>query len=75
MVFGPIFEQLQKFVKNLNLIGISLNLKHNIRKCICIRKNYKNGEFPAAIFEEIGPKTLYYSTGSLARFLSNFKNS
>ena len=42
---------------------------------LCIRKNYKNGEFLVAIFDEIWPKTLYYSTGSLARFLSNFKNS
>ena len=28
-----------------------------------------------AIFDEIWPKTLYYSTGTLARFWSNFKNS
>ena len=28
-----------------------------------------------AIFDEIWPTTLYYSTGCLARFLSNFKNS
>ena len=27
------------------------------------------------IFDEIWPKTLYYSTGTLARFWSNFKNS
>ena len=27
------------------------------------------------IFDEIWPKSLYYSTGCLARFLSNFKNS
>ena len=27
-----------------------------------------------AIFGEIWPKTMYYSTGTLARFLSNFKN-
>ena len=26
------------------------------------------------IFDEICPETMYYSTGSLARFLSNFKN-
>ena len=26
-----------------------------------------------AIFDEIWPKTLYYSTGSLTRFWSNFK--
>ena len=28
---------------------------------------------PLAIFDEIWPKTMYYSTGSLARFWSNFK--
>ena len=27
------------------------------------------------IFDEIWPETMYYSTGTLARFLSNFKNS
>ena len=43
--FGPILEQLKKFVKNLILIGISSNFLHNICTCICIRKNYKNGEF------------------------------
>ena len=26
-------------------------------------------------FDEIWPKTLYYSTGTFARFWSNFKNS
>ena len=26
-----------------------------------------------AIFDEIWPETMYYSTGTLARFLSNFK--
>ena len=26
-------------------------------------------------FDEIWPETMYYSTGTLARFLSNFKNS
>ena len=26
------------------------------------------------IVDEIWPKALYYSTGTLARFLSNFKN-
>ena len=28
-----------------------------------------------ANFDEIWPKTMYYSTGSLTRFWSNFKNS
>ena len=41
----PILEQLKKFVKNPIPIGISSNFLHNIRTCICIRKNYKNEEF------------------------------
>ena len=35
----------------------------------------KMDTFLLAIFDEIWPMTMYYSTGSLARFLSNFKNS
>ena len=35
----------KKSVKNQILIGISSNFLHNIRTCICIRKNYKNGKF------------------------------
>ena len=50
MVFGPIFEQLLKFIKNPILIRISSNLINNIRTCICIRKNYKNGEFSPSHF-------------------------
>ena len=37
------------------------------------QKNYKNGVL--VIFDEIWPKTMYYSTGTLVRFLSNFRNS
>uniref|UniRef100_A0A1X7UZ30 Uncharacterized protein n=1 Tax=Amphimedon queenslandica TaxID=400682 RepID=A0A1X7UZ30_AMPQE len=29
---------------------ISLNLLHNTETCICIRKNYKNGEFSLCHF-------------------------
>ena len=43
-------EQLKKFVKNPILIGISSNFLHNISTCICIRKNYKNGEFSPCHF-------------------------
>ena len=71
----PDFLATLKFMKNPIVIRISSKFLSNIRKCICIRKNYKNGEFPVAIFDEIGPKTLYYSTGSLGQFLNNFKNS
>ena len=48
--FGQILEQLSKFVKNPILIGISSNFRNSIRTCICIRKNYKNGEFSPSHF-------------------------
>ena len=38
-------------------------------------KNIKMENSLLVIFDEIWPETLYYSTGSLARFLSNLKNS
>ena len=44
------FEQLQKFIKNPILIGISSDFLHNISTCICIIKNYKNGEFSPSHF-------------------------
>ena len=37
-------------LKNPILIGISSNFLNNIRTCICIRKNYKNGEFSPCQF-------------------------
>ena len=40
----------KKFVKNSNLIGITSNFLHYISTCICIRKNYKNGEFSPSHF-------------------------
>ena len=40
----------EKLVKNPILIGISSNFLHNISTCICIRKNYKNGEFSPSHF-------------------------
>ena len=44
------WSNFKKFLKNPNLIGISSKLKNNIRTCICIRKNYKNGEFSHSHF-------------------------
>ena len=38
-------------------------------------KNIKMENSLLVLFDEIWPETLYYSTGTLARFLSNFKNS
>ena len=38
--FGPILEQLLKFVKNPIVIEMSSNLLHNNRICICIRKHF-----------------------------------
>ena len=45
-----IFEQIKKFIKNPILIRISSKFLHNISTCICIRKNYKNGEFSPSHF-------------------------
>ena len=39
------------------------------------KKIIKVKNFVLVIFDEIWPDTLYYSTGTLARFFSNFKNS
>ena len=44
------WSNLKKFVKNPILIRISSNFLHNISTCICIRKNYKNGEFSPSDF-------------------------
>ena len=74
-IVQPVFEQLKKFIKNPTLIGISSKFLHSIRTCTHIRKNYKNGELAPFILDEIWPNSLYYSTGSLVLFLSNFKNS
>ena len=41
---GQFLSNYKKFIKNPILIRISSNFLHNIRTCICIRKNYKNGE-------------------------------
>ena len=47
---GTLARFLSKFIKNPILIGISSNLINNIRTCICMRKNYKNGEFSPSHF-------------------------
>ena len=44
------WSNFKNFLKNPNLIGISSNLKYNIRTCIYIRKNYKNKEFSPSHF-------------------------
>ena len=49
-VFSPILEQLKKFIKNPIFIGMSSKFLYNISTCICIRKNYKNGEFSPSHF-------------------------
>ena len=43
-------SNLKKIVRNPILIGINSNLIYIIRTCICIRKNYKNGEFSPSQF-------------------------
>ena len=44
------WSNFKKFVKNPILIRMSSNFLHNISTCICIRKNYKNGEFSPSHF-------------------------
>ena len=75
MDFDLILEQLKKFVKNPNVIGISSNFINNINTCICISENViKMEKSHLVIFDEIWPMTMYCSTGCSARFLNNFKN-
>ena len=73
MVSGLLLEQLLKFIKNPILIGISSNFLHNISTCICIRKIIKLENSLLVIFAKIWPMTLYYSTGTLTRFLRKLK--
>ena len=40
----------KKFIKNPILNRIGSNFLHNIRTCMCIRKNYKKGEFSPSHF-------------------------
>ena len=74
---SPSFGATLKFRKKLNFNQNQFKLKNNIRTCtcICIRKIYKKWNSPVAIFHEIWPKTMYYSTGTFTRFWSNFKIS
>ena len=46
----PDYEATSKIHKNLIMIRISSKFLHNLRTCICIRKNYKNGEFSPSHF-------------------------
>ena len=46
----PDFGATLKIHKKLILIRICSKFLHNIRTCICIRKNYKNGEFSRSHF-------------------------
>ena len=40
----------KNFFKNLILIGMNSKILCNIRTCICIKKNYENGEFSPSHF-------------------------
>ena len=62
-------SKLKNSKKNPILIGISLNFLHNISTCICIRKIIKMENSLLIIFDKINwAKSLYYNTGSLAKF-------
>ena len=71
MFSGLLLEQLLKFIKNSILIGISSNFLHSI---YISEKIIKMENSLIVIFAKIWPMTLYYSTGTLAQFWSNFKN-
>ena len=46
-------SNIKKFIKNPISIRIYSKFLHNIRMCICIRKNYKNGTFSPSHFKQI----------------------
>ena len=62
-----------KIKKNPSLIRISSNFLLHIKQCICIIKCMKMKNSIQAIFAKIWPITLYYSTGTLVRFLETLK--
>ena len=75
-IWKKLKQNLKICKKNPILIGISSKLINNIKKHVYASEKFiKMENSLLVIFGEIWPKTLYYSTWSLARFLSNFKNS
>ena len=62
--------------KNPILIGISSKISTKHKYMYMYQKKYKNGEFsPSHFCQNLARDPVLYSTGTLARFLSNFKNS
>ena len=70
--FGATLKICKKSNFDWNLLKVSTQHKNMY---MCQKKNIKMENSLLVIFDEIWPTTMYYSTGSLAQFLSNFKNS
>ena len=73
MAFGVTLENYKKSNFDQNQLKFS-TLNKNKHVCVS-EKIIKMENSHLAIFGEIWPETMYYSTGTLAQFLSNFKNS
>ena len=61
------------FLIHIDVLMLCRKFLNNIKNVY--EKNIKMENSLLAIFDEIWPMTLYYSTGCLSRFLSIFKNS
>ena len=72
MDFGVILKIHIKFKFDWN--GLKLSTQHK-NMYMYQEKNIKMENSLLFIFGEIWPKSLYYSTGTLTQFWSNFKNS
>ena len=73
MVFGLILEQLKFFFKsNFDQNQLKISMQHKYMY-MYQKKIIKIENSLLVIFDEIWPETMYYSTGSLAQFWSNFK--
>ena len=70
--FGATFKINKKSNFDRNQLKLSTQHKHMY---MYQEKNIKMENSLLVIFDDIWPETLYYSTGTLTRFLSNFKNS
>ena len=58
-ILGQFWSYFKNFVKNSIMIEISSNFLRNLKTCIYIRINYKNGEFSPFNFVKICQLTLY----------------
>ena len=74
LYFDQVFEQLKKICKKSNFDQNQLKVSTQHKYMYVSEKIIKMENSLLANFDEIWPMTLYYSTGTLTQFLSNFKN-